>query len=188
LSGAIVWGLVALSAVFAIVGALLALRQLRDVAEWPSRDGRDLPAKLRKIDPNERLARAQALARPGSWEAKLAEDLAAAPSEVERVDAASEAVGDLAALYASRSRWAPAALRIQVAVGLLTAALLLAWGRWVEAVVAIGVAFVGGLVSHMVGEAAADRERRQRSLADEIVLLLVPEAAAGQRRARARSW
>jgi hypothetical protein len=102
---------------------------------------------------DERVAKAVEIAEPGSWEAELAAQLVAAPSPMERADSASEAVGDLAGLYASRSRWAPAALRIQVAVGLLSAALLFARGSRLEAAVAMAIAVIGGLVSHLVGEA-----------------------------------
>jgi hypothetical protein len=181
-------GLVGLSAIVAVVGVLLALRQLRDVAKRPSPACRDLPAKLRRLSVEERLAKGEALTEPGTWEANLMNELATARSDVERADSASEAVGDLASLYASRSRWAPAALRIQLAVGLLSAALLLAWGHRLEALAALVVAVIGGVVSHMVGDRAAERERAQRSLADEIVLLLVPDLSGGRRRTRSRAW
>ncbi len=179
--------LVALSLVTAIIGVVLAVMQLRDVARRPSPAGRSLPSKLRKLPADERVAKAVEIAEPGSWEAELAAQLVAAPSPMERADSASEAVGDLAGLYASRSRWAPAALRIQVAVGLLSAALLFARGSRLEAAVAMAIAVIGGLVSHLVGEAAAEREKAQRSLADEIVLLLVPDLVEG-RRPRQRAW
>lgn len=181
-------GLVCLSALVAAIGVLLALRQLRDVAKRPSPACRDLPSKLRKLTVEERLAKAESLTQPGTWEANLMSELASARSDVERADSASEAVGDLASLYASRSRWAPAALRIQLAVGLLSAALLLAWGHRIEAVAALVCAVIGGILSHMVGDRAAEREQAQRALADEIVLLLVPDLTAGRRRARGRAW
>jgi hypothetical protein len=167
---------------------LLALRALRDVARWPSPACRELPAKLRRLPVEARLAQAEGLVAAGSWEAKLVNELAAATTEVERADSASEAVGDLASLYASRSRWAPTALRIQLGVGLLSAALLFARGARLEAALALVVGVIGGLVSHLIGDRAAERERAQRSLADEIVLLLVPDLTAGRRRARSRSF
>lgn len=172
---------IGLSAVTAVIGIVLAVVQLRDVARRPSPSGRELPSKLRRLAPEKRAARAASVAEPGSWEAELAQQLLDAPSPLERADAASEAVGDLAGLYASRSRWAPAALRIQVAVGLLAGALLFSQGSRLEAAFALAIAVIGGLVSYMVGDSAKERERAQRALADEIVLLLVPDLTEGRR-------
>ena len=171
-----------------MLGVILAVRALRDIARWPSPAARELPSRLRRLSVDDRVAKAEAWVEPSSWEARLVHELAASTSDVERADAASEAVGDLASLYASRSRWAPTALRIQLGVALLSAALLFARGARLEAALALTAGIMGGIVSHLLGDRAADRERAQRSLADEIVLLLVPDLAAGRRRARSRSF
>ncbi len=178
---------IGLSALTAVIGIALAFVQLRDVGERPSPSARELPSKIRRLAVEERPKRVVEIAEAGSWEGELARQLIEAPSPAERADAASEAVGDLAGLYASRSRWAPAALRIQVAVGLLSGALLFAQAARLEAASALAIAVIGGMVSYLVGDRAKERERAQRALADEIVLLLVPDLTEG-RRARKRGY
>jgi hypothetical protein len=144
-------------------------------------------SKLRRTKPEDRLTAALAAAQAGSWEARLTSSLAEASGAVDRVDSASEAVSDLATLYGSRSRWSAAALRIVMAVGILTAAVGYARGAQLEALAALVTAVVGAGFSFALGEAAGAKERAQREVADDIVRLLVPEGEAAPKRPR-RAW
>ncbi len=164
----------------------LALRHLRAVAGTPSRGAGALPSALRRLDPDARAAKVVELAPSASWEGRLASDLSTAGSAWDRVDTASEAVGELAALYASRSRWSMAAVRIEVAFALMAAALLFADGERLLAGTALGVGAFAAVLTHLLGGLAAQRERAQRSLADEIVLLLVGEVGPPSRPKRRR--
>lgn len=116
-----------------------------------------------------------------SWEGKLARDLAGAEGEADRVDAASEAVSDLALRYGARSRWAWSALRLEILGGVLAASLAVAEQERAGATLALLIAAIGAIVVHMLGRAAADREREQRSDADKLVGLLLPSVHSQER-------
>ncbi len=125
--------------------------------------------------------------RPDAWEGALARALAAAEGEAERVDAASEWVSELALRYGARSKWAWSALRLQILGGVLAASLAVAQQDRLGAMLALLVAAIGATIVHMLGRAAADREREQRSNADKLVRLLLPSVHSEERTRASRN-
>ena len=163
------------------------MAQLRAVGQRPSEALRGNLAALRRKPAAERARAVGELCGPTSWEGALGRAITDAPTEFERVDAASEAVGDLGAFLASRSRWAQTAVRLQAAVGLLLGALAFAQGERLWAGAALGAGILLALFTHFLAESAASRERAQRELADELIRLLLPDATEprwGRRRGR----
>lgn len=109
-----------------------------------------------------------------TWEGRLAKALAEASSEAERVDAASEAVNDLATGYGSRERWASTTLRLQLLGGGMLCALGLVRGELPSAFVALAICLVGGATLFGLTRPLSELERRQREAVDSLVVLLFP--------------
>lgn len=153
--------------------AALSLGQLRAIRAAPSPAAPRLLSLLKRAAAEERVSLAAREAAPGSWEGELARAVAASSSELERTDALSEAVGELAGQYAARARWSAAALRLEVLGGVLAAA----WALIAGANEAAAASLIASLVA-AGGLAAADRrarelERDQRANADRLVELLL---------------
>jgi hypothetical protein len=166
----------------ALLSVVFATRRLGAVTRSPSPGLGDAVKELRKVPAPERPAAAVTLTAEGTWEGALARALADAVDERDRVDAASEAVGDLAATYGGMSRWTVASVRIVLFVGLILVALGLARQEHVGAVAAFGVAGVGAMVTHSLGGRASRLESRQRELADAWVELLLGRMPERRRR------
>ncbi len=172
--------LVALAA--AVASIVVAVRRLQAVARAPSSALEVAVGKVRKLPPEERIPASTTLTHPHTWEGSLARDVVGSDDAREKIDAVSEAVGDLAASYGAMSRWTVASVRIVLFVGLILVAVGLARQEHLAAIAAFGVALVGAVVTHMVGGAASRREIRQRELADAWVELLVGRVPERKRR------
>jgi hypothetical protein len=161
---------------------VVAVRRLREVARAPSPGLEQALAKLRKTPQAERGPAAMALTSEQTWEGDLARLVVGSEDEREKVDAVSEAVGDLAASYGAMSRWTVASVRIVLFVGLILVAVGLAQQEHLGAVAAFACALGGAIVTHSIGSAASRRETRQRELADGWVELLVDRMPERKRR------
>ena len=171
-----------LAAVVSAAALLLAWLQLRTVNRDPSRALALLLPRLSRTPAADRVMVAALETDATSWEGKLVRELAAAEDEGGRVDAASESVSDLAMRYGARSKWAWSALRLQILGGVLAASLAVARQERAGATLALLVAAIGAIIVHMLGRAAAEREREQRSNADKLVGLLLPSVHSEERR------
>ncbi|HTJ85394.1 MAG TPA: hypothetical protein VL400_26935 [Polyangiaceae bacterium] len=139
-------------------------------------------SELRREAPEQRKDASVRLTREGTWEGDLARAIHGATDERDRIDCASEAVGDLASTYGAMSRWTVASVRIVLFVGLILVAVGLASSEIVGALAAFAVAGVGAGISHSVGGGASRIESRQRELADAWVELLVGRIPERKRR------
>src|SRR5258708_10667938 len=103
---------VALAVLLVLATSALASLQLRGVKKAL---GTGAPGLLREIErtaKDARLEKLAARAQPDTFEAKLAASLEGIQDEPAKVTATNEALGDLALLLESRTRWSPAAVRI----------------------------------------------------------------------------
>jgi hypothetical protein len=183
----VIWPFLVSVAVF-LVGSILALLQLRAVLYHPSYRLKSLLERLDRTPVADRVMVAALETYARSWEGTLARNLAAAEGEAARVDAASESVSDLALLYGTRSRWSWSALRIQLLGGVLAASLGVAQHVSAqEILVAVVPVAVGLVVTHVIGRAAADYEKKQRSDADKLVSLLLPSVHSQERTVSSRN-
>jgi hypothetical protein len=169
----LIWPILLATFVCAVGLALVGL-QLRAVSRQPSRGLGVLLPRLGRTPLADRVMVAALETDAESWEGKLVRELAAAENEAERVDAASEAVSELAFRYGTRSKWGWSALRLQILGGVLAASLAVAQQERTGAMAALFIAAIGAVLVHMLGRAATDREREQRSNVDKLVGLLLP--------------
>lgn len=159
--------------------AVIAQRQRRGLREGPSQQVAGMLPRLRRTSPRDRVQALSELATVTTWEGRLAKALVEAPSEAERVDAASEAVNDLAIGFGSRERWAATALRLQLLGGGLFCALGLVRGDLLAGFVALSICLVGGITVFSLTRPLSELERRQRESVDSLVSLLFPSTDSG---------
>lgn len=157
----------------------LGLGQLRALRAAPSPGVPRLLTALKRVPVSERPALAAREADPSTWEGQLARAVAEAPSELERTDVVSEAVGEIAGRYAARARWSAVAVRLEVLGGVLAAAWALIAGAHATAAAALIVTFFAAGSLAAVDRRAQEVERDQRRHVDSLVDLLIgPPAAA----------
>ncbi len=162
-------------------GALAYLR-LAAVAGVPSARIHEVLPALKKLDVEKRSDWLAQKAEPSSWEGRLSRALGEAGSAAARIDAISEAVHDADTLFASRSAWSGAALRLQVLGGVLIAAFSMIRLDTPSTVLSLLVTASGGIVIVWLGRRASRIERAQRAAIDTLVALLVPDAHKEPRR------
>jgi hypothetical protein len=178
----------ALAAIAATASLALSAGQLRRVRAAPSSGVVALVAAVRRAPPSERVAMTVRLARPGSWEAALASELADARSGDEAAEVIDAALSDLERGLVRVRGWSGAALRVGVLGGLLGGALAVIQGLWIVALAAAGLGALGALLAGFVGLRAGSLEAEQRRRADDLVTALVggragpsPGVARGRR-------
>lgn len=173
----------ALAALVAVWAAAAAVRRRRAIEAAPSAAAKDLVRRLRALNEADRIGALRTSILPGAdtWEGRLALAISQAPDERERVDAASEAVSTLGAIYTKGAAWGSSGVRILLLVGLLLGAVGIARGSHLEAVAAFLIAAFGAAASRGLLTSASTLERRQRELADAVVEVLVPGAPPGSR-------
>jgi hypothetical protein len=176
-----------LSALVSCIALTLAWLQLQTVTRQPSPGLRARLPRLARTPSVDRVMVAALETDAESWEGRLVRELAAAEDEVGRIDAASESVSELALRYGARSKWAWSALRLQVLGGVLAASLAVAQQERAGATLALLIAAIGAIIVHMLGRAASEREREQRSNADKLVGLLLPSVHKGERTRASRN-
>jgi hypothetical protein len=166
--------LVALTVLVVVATTSLAVLHHRAVARALSRETEGLVPKLLRADAGRRIDLLGEAVPGESWEGELADALRSAPTPELRAAAANEALGDLELLFASRSRWAPSAVRIALLGGLLFGALSLIRGDWIVAVVVVVLSALGAGACASLSSRAQASEKAQRKLADALVDALVP--------------
>jgi len=165
-----------------VVAVAVAIRRRGVVLRAPSAALAEAVRKVRRCAPDERGALAVQATQARTWEGDLARALLDASDQRERVDAASEAVGDLATAYGATSRWTLASVRIVLFIGMILVAVGLASANPIGAVASFVVAALGAGLTHSIGLGANQVEKVQRELADAWIELLVGRIPERKRR------
>lgn len=180
-----------IAGITALLTAVMVYRAFvheRALTSAPSRDAETFANRIARVAPDGRIAAALTHSGPGSWERRVA-DAAALPSRVDRRDALSDAVDEVANVLDGGAHWPSALLRIQALVaGFLTLTAVFLRGP-VDAAAAFGAGLVG------LGILAAKRHRAlaisksQRALADRVLTLVDPDQVEvlGPRATRGRA-
>ncbi len=158
-----------------IAAIVLASLHLRGVRGLRGNATQAFVERLRRVPVGERLGMVKARARQGTFEAKVADALEAAPNATERVVAANEALGDLAFELESRARWSPAAVRLILFGCFLCVAIALIHGSLFELCGAAVLGAVGFVVCVSVRNRARTLDQQLRTTADALVDALVPD-------------
>lgn len=154
----------------ACVGVVLA--QLRSIRTTPSKDLQPLLKTLRRAPREQRVALAVSGTDAASWEGRWLRQLGPEVPPHEQIDAVSEAVGEAAALFDTRSRWGMVVVRIQISGGLLFAALALIQSERAIAGIVLGIGVVGALAVAATSRQATLEEHRRRADIDALVEVL----------------
>jgi hypothetical protein len=166
---------------------LLASRRARRIDEMSVPSLRDFVRELRKLPVEGRPTEALQRAADGTWEHRLAQEIADAPPGPARVAAANDVLFDLDHEIDVGKTWASAGVRIAIAgTGVIGLAAYLLRGGPIALTGALLIGFVGAVASFSAGERGKERAASRREAFDALVSALLPEDAATARTQRAR--
>lgn len=178
----------AIAVTAAATAVVLAGAQRSRVAARPSPDASRLLASLRGVEATERAEHVAREARPGTWEAAIAAELASATTGEARAAEIDAALSDVEGSLVAVRGWSAAALRVGLLGGLLGGAIALADRSTTLALVSAVVGACSAVVAGVLGQRSEAMEQEQRRRADELVAALVggrtgpPPGARGVRR------